>query len=368
MRVRAFTPDEEHSIERIKPAPAPSDRCCMAIGPAERDHLVGLLARLVRAGRAPIALVGAGRTALALRPGLAAPAGTIVGIIDDDAAKHGRTIDGVEVISFEEALRRGAKSAIITATGAGQDALWNRRGRFREAGIYLLTCPARFASKPWDDALIDQFEHAMALETGRRPVYLHEYPSESAPKPSEMIDAVLERLPRDGVVCEIGAGTGLCTRWVIERAREYHIVDFSERLLYEAIEHRFAANAGKLRLHHDETATLAGVPDGSIDLVFSYDVFVHFKSDLVHQFLTAVERVLTPRPPGGRAVLHFARWNESAIESWRTHHREAHRGSHSVIYYNHPDWLAASAKSLGLTCRVLREVNGWQFIAEFGRG
>jgi SAM-dependent methyltransferase len=336
----------------------------MTIGAAERDQFAGLVARLTRAGQGPIALAGAGRTARDLRPGLLAGRGMILGVIDDDERTHGRTIDGLDVIPFEEALRRGAKSAIITATGAAQDALWARRGRFREAGLYLLTCPARFASKPWDDALIDQYEHAMAVEAGLSPVYLHEYPSESAPKPVEMIEAVLAGCPADAAVCEVGAGTGLCTRWIIERAREYHIVDFSERLLYEAVEHRFARHGGALRLHHDESARLAGVPDGSIEIVFSHDVFVHFKSDLVHQFLEAIERVLTPR---GRAVLHFARWNEAAIESWSGRQRAAHVGTHSTIFYNHPEWLDASARRLGLAFRLAHEVNGWQFIAEFAR-
>ncbi len=317
----------------------------MSITAADRDQFEHLTARLVRAGQTPVALWGAGRTAEALRPSFRAAPGTFVGIIDDDARKHGLHVAGLPVLSLEQAAAAGARAVILTAEGAAQDAMWARRSIIRERGLYLLTCPARFESKPWDDALIDQFEHAMGAQAGLRNAYLHQYPAESPARPHLMIDRVLECTPRGGCVCEIGSGTGLCTQWVIEQAGEYHAVDFSRRLLFEAMEHRFGRHLGRLRLHHDETASLAGVPDAGIDTLFSYDVFVHFKIDLVHQFLLAARRVLKP---SGRAVIHFFDWTPAAVEVWREHHAPAHRGGHSILFYNHPDHLRVSAGEAGL--------------------
>lgn len=337
----------------------------MPITPQHRDHFEELLARLIRARQTPIALCGGGHTCEALRPALRPGGQHIACVIDDNPAKHHKTVGGVECIPFEAALARGIKSVVITAEGNAQDALWSARARFRKAGLYVLTAPPRFASKSWDAALIDQYEHALGEAGGGNAAYLHNYPIASPPRPHEMIDAILSRLPQGATVCEIGAGTGLCTQHILPNAGRYHIVDFSQRLLHEVIEHRFAAHADRMHLHHDETATLAGVPDASIDVLFSYDVFVHFKPDLVHQFLAAAARVLKP---GGRALLHFAKWNPAALASWNEHQRAAHIGTGSIVHYNHPEWLAVSAVSLGLRCEPLFDMNRWQFVCEFRRG
>lgn len=336
----------------------------MHITPAHRDHFEGLIARLVRAGLAPIALCGAGRVCEQLRPGFRPASQHLCAVIDDNPAKHAKSIAGIQITSFEDALRLGARSVIITAEGAAQNALWNARARFREAGLYALTAPPRFESKPWDDSLIDEFEHALGDAAGLKSVYLHEYPRSNPPKPAKMLDAILERLKPAGVACEIGAGTGLCTQHIIPSAGTYHVVDFSQRLLYEAVEHRFAKHLDKLHLHHDETATLAGVPDASVDVAFSFDVFVHFKHDLVHQFLESITRVLKPQ---GTAVIHFGQWNAAAIESWRKYNRPTCIGTPSIMHYNHPEALAASASELGLKCKVLFEMIGWQYVCEFRR-
>jgi cyclopropane fatty-acyl-phospholipid synthase-like methyltransferase len=138
-------------------------------------------------------------------------------------------------------------------------------------------------------------------------------------------------------------------------------VDYSARLLHEAIEPRFARQRAKLRLHHDERARLEGVADGSIDLVFSIDVFVHFKIDLVHQFLASIRRVLRPR---GVAVLHFAAWNAEGIRRWEMHDKARHEGGVGPIHSTHVDWLRASGERLGLGVSVVQE-SGWTYLAEF---
>jgi SAM-dependent methyltransferase len=336
----------------------------MLITPAHRDHFEGLIARLVRAGLTPIALHGGGRVCEQLRPGLRPGSQHICAVIDDNPAKHGKTIAGIPITSFDDAISRGTRSVIITAEGPAQTALWNARARFRERGIYILTAPPRFESKTWDETLIDEFEYSIGQSHGSNAVYLHDYPKPHPPKPAEFINAVHERLGQGGTALEIGAGTGLCTQHIIPAAGAYHIVDFSQRLLYEAIEHRFAKHLSKLHLHHDETATLLGVPDASIDVALSFDVFVHFKSDLVHQFLESLARVLKPT---GTAVIHFARWNAAAIESWRRENLPSCRGTGSIIHYNHPEELAASAAAIGLKCKVIAEMISWQYLCEFRR-
>lgn len=274
---------------------------------ADRETLARLLDRLVGMGCVPIAMCGAGRVLAMLRhgpgPALSKFDEHIVGVIDDDAARHGTNHAGLEVIGADEAIRRGVKAVVITAEGGAQDALWARRGRFIDAGVRVLCCPNRFAGQTWDDGLIEQLEWADAKERGIERPYTRAYPDREERRDPAIVEAINGRLRDGGAVCEIGSGAGKWTACFIERAGAYHCVDYSARLLHEAIEPRFSRFRSKLHLHHDEHAKLGGVPDGSIDVVFSIDVFVHFKIDLTHQFLASIRRVLRP---GGVAVLHFA--------------------------------------------------------------
>ena len=156
---------------------------------------------------------------------------------------------------------------------------------------------------------------------------------------------------RDGMtVCEIGCGSGRWTEHAIGPAGVYYALDYSERLLFEVMEHRFRAHAGgKLRLVHDESARLAGVPDGSCDLVFSMDVFVHLKIDLVHQYLRSIGRVLRP---GGVALIDFIGWDASGIEHYEEHFEPGHTGGHCILFYNDPSWIELSASRFGMRAGV----------------
>ncbi len=322
-------------------------------------------------GATPVAFYGAGRVLAMLRHEMSASLVRleehIACAVDDDPAKSGTECAGLEVVGAEEALRRGVKAVVITAEGAAQDALWARRGRFVDAGIKVLCCPNRFAGQTWDEGLIDRYEWSVARENGIDRAYTRAYPDAQEKHHPEIVAAIESRLTRGASVCEIGSGSGLWTAKFIERAGEYHCVDYSARLLHEAIEPRFAANRSKLHLHHDEHAKLVGVPDGSIDLVFSIDVFVHFKIDLTHQFLASIRRVLKPGAgSGGLAVLHFAAWNAAGIERWEKYDTAHHNGGVGPIHPTHPDWLHASGERLGLSVRVVQE-SGWTYLAEFRR-
>jgi SAM-dependent methyltransferase len=60
--------------------------------------------------------------------------------------------------------------------------------------------------------------------------------------------------------------------------------------------------------------------DGSIDAVFSYDVFVHLSIWNIHLYLEEIARVLRP---GGRAVLHHA--NLRSELGWKRFVRDSER-------------------------------------------
>lgn len=318
------------------------------------------LQRLASAGAAPVALYGAGRFVRRLRPLFGVPAGLVRCIIDDQPERQGTVWCGLPVVSLQSAVSQGCRGVLITAEGGAGEAIWQRRRAIRDTGLYLLTCPSRFEERPWDGCLLDQYEasQAMARNPEVRPLHLYEYPKlvhRAWAGLAELYGGEVRAATPAGrapVVCEIGSGTGLLGEVLIPTAGAYHCVDFSEQLLFEAMEHRFAAHLDKLHLHHDTTARLAGVPDGGVDVVVSYDVFVHVKIDVVQQYFKSIARVLRP---GGRALIHFIQWDATAIAKHRSHDLPHYQGRPNYYEYLHPDQLAASAADCDLGLEIFAD-------------
>lgn len=334
--------------------------------PADIERFHACLARVEAAGNTPAALWPAGRFTRALQPSTRDAAGVIAYIIDDNPKIHGQRFAGYEVVSREEALKRGIKAVIGCAEPGLQDTLFANRGPFRASGMQVLWCPGRFAGKPWDDGLCDLWDYEQAKRAGLNPAWPHVYPPADHALPPKYA-AYLKHLVTQtgGSVLEVGSGHGLVTAELIEHAARYRCVDFSERLLFEVIEHRFAEHTigdePKLTLHHDETATLAEIPDGSVDLALSFDVFVHLHPDVVHQYLTSFKRVLKP---GGRIALHLRMWDAAEIGVWEDAYRHEYPGQWAGMGYNSIETLSASAEHLGLAVHRVEDdgkplLDGW---------
>jgi ubiquinone/menaquinone biosynthesis C-methylase UbiE len=89
------------------------------------------------------------------------------------------------------------------------------------------------------------------------------------------------------------------------------VVDVSERAL-ELTRERLGPN-GDTEYVRSSGSTLPGVPDGSVDAIWSFDVFVHIAPRDVAGYLGEVARVLRP---GGTAVIHHS--GERDPRFWRS--------------------------------------------------
>jgi SAM-dependent methyltransferase len=117
-----------------------------------------------------------------------------------------------------------------------------------------------------------------------------------------LIDDVLARwIPMGAVALEIGPGAGRWSQALVERASRLALVDVSERPL-ELCRERFGGDA-RTRYILSSGNDLPGVEDGSIDAVWSFDVFVHVAPRDQAAYLGEIARVLAP---GGTAVVHHA--------------------------------------------------------------
>ena len=93
---------------------------------------------------------------------------------------------------------------------------------------------------------------------------------------------------RQSKVVEIGPGGGKFSRRLVERCAELTLVDISADMLRRAGE----ACGGRARILHVEDGRLTALDSDSIDLVFSFDVFIHLESEEVFRYFAEVNRVL----------------------------------------------------------------------------
>ena len=108
-------------------------------------------------------------------------------------------------------------------------------------------------------------------------------------------------IPEGTAVLEVGPGAGRWSEVLLRRATKLVLVDVSERPL-ELCRDRFAGDE-RVETVLSSGSDLAGIPDGSIDAVWSFDVFVHVAPLDQAAYLEEIARVLAP---GGVAVIHHA--------------------------------------------------------------
>jgi SAM-dependent methyltransferase len=111
---------------------------------------------------------------------------------------------------------------------------------------------------------------------------------------------------------EIGAGHGRLTDYLKSYCRSLVLVDLAPRCI-DFCRQRFAG-ASHLEFVVNDGRSLAFLPDGTIDLVFSFDSLVHADCDVIGAYLAEIERVLRV---GGHAMIHHS--NLAAVLEEQAH-------------------------------------------------
>jgi SAM-dependent methyltransferase len=144
-------------------------------------------------------------------------------------------------------------------------------------------------------------------------------------------------------VVEIAPGFGRWTRFLHGLCERLTVVDLSEPCL-DACRERFG-DIDTITYVLNDGRSLDAVPDGSADLVFSYDSLVHAEMETFAAYIEQLPRKLAP---DGIAFLHHSNALEAAAAGCpsayyldRGHHRGADVGS---------DRVRALAAERGLAC------------------
>ncbi len=142
-----------------------------------------------------------------------------------------------------------------------------------------------------------------------------EWSNESVPGWKEsFIENVLEPFvqPEDTVL-EIGPGSGRWSEHLIARAARVKLVDVTPECI-ELCREKFGTS-GNVEYFVNDGRSLADIPSGSIDKIWSFDVFVHILTDDVDAYVAEFARVLVP---SGEALIHHAKSGTTSSETWRS--------------------------------------------------
>lgn len=101
-------------------------------------------------------------------------------------------------------------------------------------------------------------------------------------------------------ILEIAPGHGRITQFLSILAGELIVVDLNETCIEET---KKKLGSHIKEYHVNDGLSLSSIPSNSIDLVFSYDSFVHMHQNVIKSYIKEISRVLVN---GGHAFIHHS--------------------------------------------------------------
>lgn len=128
-----------------------------------------------------------------------------------------------------------------------------------------------------------------------------------------LVKYVLEpNIPLGSQVLEIGPGGGRWTEFLVRRGQHVLAVDLTPRCI-ELCRERFK-DCKNVSFFVNDGSDLSFITPGSIDRVWSFDVFVHIQSKDVRSYMRQFATILVD---GGRGIIHHAA-HGTRTKGWRS--------------------------------------------------
>jgi ubiquinone/menaquinone biosynthesis C-methylase UbiE len=169
----------------------------------------------------------------------------------------------------------------------------------------------------------------------------------------------------DTTVLEVGPGGGKWTVRIAPLVKKVIVLDVAETMLERTRERCEAAGVTNVEYIAGNGTDFRPVASGSVDLFFSYDVFVHIAIEDTFPYTGEIARVLKP---GGVSVCHYA--VASTPGAWERVEQIAwwYRGQAHTLgqyYYFSPESLRRMYEHAGLS--IVESHQEWCYCTIIGR-
>lgn len=104
-----------------------------------------------------------------------------------------------------------------------------------------------------------------------------------------------------GTILEVAPGFGRWTQFLKDLGEQLIVVDMTEKCI-AACRQRFQGSSN-ITYHVNDGRSLSMVPDGSVDLAFSFDSLVHAEPNIIESYL---HQLATKLSPEGVGLLHHS--------------------------------------------------------------
>jgi hypothetical protein len=165
-------------------------------------------------------------------------------------------------------------------------------------------------------------------------------------------------LPANNIV-EIASGFGRWSNYLRQHCHHLHLVEPDAQCL-EACRRRFGPDPA-ISYHQNDGRSLAMIPDGSIDFIFSFDSLVHVRRQTIETYLGQFPAKLTQ---GGLAFIHHSNLGEFASSISRRARALAGKGKAAgADHQRDPEMTAGLFREIceqnGLKC-LCQELVNWR--------
>jgi SAM-dependent methyltransferase len=139
-------------------------------------------------------------------------------------------------------------------------------------------------------SLMSRFKKAIKIILAKDDIYGLEWgdPDTSPPLQYVREHFLLPYLLADSVVLEIGSGGGRWTRYMLN-VKHLFALDYHQELLDEFNLNFKASNITTVKNNGDD---FPGIPEKSIDFLFSFGTFVHLDLDIIERYLINMKPLL----------------------------------------------------------------------------
>ena len=161
-------------------------------------------------------------------------------------------------------------------------------------------------------------------------------------------------MTKNCVAIELGSGCGFISKVVADAVKNLHCIDVSASFLEVA--KRECREKANISFHQVKNYNLSFLPPQSVDVVYAYNVFIHFNLFDIYWYLNEFKRIIKP---GGRLWFDIANGEQfkesmpALFLEMATHYKENPSDNPTLVQWNSVAAIQALGEHFGFSLTTI---------------